>query len=133
MILIVGASGRLGSIVAQRLLAQGKAVRAMSRTPLSLAHLQQHGAEVVSGDLRDPASLLHACQGIEQVVAAAHALVGNGDNNPHTVDDAANRQLIDTAKATRLAHLVFFSILDPSPRAPLGFFHFKYTLTELLP
>ena len=39
--LIVGASGRLGSVVAQRLLAQGKPVRAMTRNPLNLAHLQE--------------------------------------------------------------------------------------------
>src|SRR6266567_4488306 len=82
MILIVGASGRLGSVVAEHLLAQGKPVRAMTRTPLNLAQLKQQGAEVVSGDLRNPASLLSACLGVEQVLAAAHALVGKGDNNP---------------------------------------------------
>ena len=97
MILIVGASGRLGSIVAQNLLAQGKPVRVMTRTPLNLAHLKQQGVEVVSGDLRDPASLLRACQGVEQVLAAAHGLTGKGDNNPQTVDDTGNCQLIDAA------------------------------------
>ena len=71
MILLVGASGRLGSVVAELLLAQGKAVRVMTRTPFNLTHLKQQGAEVVHGDLRDPASLLRACQGVEQVVAAA--------------------------------------------------------------
>lgn len=126
MILIVGASGRLGSVVAQRLLAQGKAVRAMTRTPLKLAHLQQQGAEVVSGDLRDPASLLSACQGVEQVLAAAHALVGKGDNNPQTVDDAGNRQLIDVAKAAGVKHFIFMSVLGASPDAPLEFFRIKY-------
>ncbi|HEY6406273.1 MAG TPA: NAD(P)H-binding protein, partial [Ktedonobacteraceae bacterium] len=87
MILIVGASGRLGSTVAQRLLKQGKPVRAMTRTPFNLTHLKQQGAEVVSGDLRNPASLLSACHGVEHVLAAAHALVGKGDNNPQTVDE----------------------------------------------
>ncbi|MDQ6660333.1 MAG: NAD(P)H-binding protein, partial [Chloroflexota bacterium] len=97
MILIVGASGRLGSVVTQCLLAQGKSVRVMTRNPLNLAHLKQQGAEVVSGDLRNPASLLSACQGVEQVLAAAHALDGKGDNNPQTVDDEGNRHLIDAA------------------------------------
>jgi uncharacterized protein YbjT (DUF2867 family) len=132
MILIVGASGRLGSIVAELLLAQGKAVRAMSRTPLSLAHLKQQGAEVVSGDLRDPASLLRACQGTEQVLAAAHALDGKGDNNPHAVDDAGNRHLIDAAKAAGVQHFVFLSILGASPDAPLEFFRIKYRTEEYL-
>lgn len=132
MILIVGASGRLGSAVAQRLFAQGKPVRVMTRTPLNLAHLKQQGAEVVSGDLRDPASLLRACQGVEQVLAAAHALDGKGDNTPQTVDDAGNRQLIDAAKAAGVKHFTFMSVLDASPDAPLEFFRIKYHTEEYL-
>ena len=132
MILIVGASGRLGSVVAQRLLAQGKPVRAMTRNPLSLAHLQQQGAEVVSGDLRNPASLLSACQGVEQVLMAAHALVGKGDNNPQTVDDAGNRQLVDAAKAAGVKHFIFVSVQGASPDSPLEFFRIKYRTEEYL-
>ena len=126
MILIVGASGRLGSVVARLLLAQGKAVRAMTRTPLNLAHLQEIGAEVVSGDLRNPASLLSACQGVDQVLAAAHALVGQGDNNPHTVDDAGNRHLIDAARTAGVKHFIFVSVQGASPTSPLEFFRIKY-------
>src|SRR6266571_9391192 len=131
MILIVGASGRLGSVVAQRLITQGKPVRVMTRTPLTLIHLKQQGAEVVSGDLRNPASLLSACEGVEQVLAAAHALTGKGDNNPQTVDDAGNRQLIDTARAAGVKHFGFLSILGASPDAPVEFFRIKYH-TEIL-
>jgi uncharacterized protein YbjT (DUF2867 family) len=132
MILLVGASGRLGSVVAELLLAQGKAVRAMTGTPLTLTHLKQQGAEVVSGDLRDPASLLRACQGVEQVVAAAYALDGKGDNNPHTVEDAGNRRLIDAAKAAGVQHFIFVSILGGGPDAPLEFFRIKYRTEEYL-
>ncbi|MFL5659767.1 MAG: SDR family oxidoreductase [Ktedonobacteraceae bacterium] len=126
MILIVGASGRLGSMVAERLLAQGKAVRAMTRTPLNLAHLKQQGAEVVSGDLRNPTSLVNACRGVEQVVAAAHALTGSGDNNPQTVDGTGNRQLIDAAREAGVKHFVFVSVQGGSPDSPLEFFRIKY-------
>jgi NmrA-like family len=63
MILIVGASGRLGSAVAQHLLEEGKPVRVMTRTPSNLIHLKQQGAEVVSGDLRNPASLIKCLPG----------------------------------------------------------------------
>jgi uncharacterized protein YbjT (DUF2867 family) len=132
MILIVGASGRLGSVVTQQLLAQGKAVRAMTRTPLKLAHLKQQGAEVVSGDLRNPASLLSACQGVGQVLMAAHALVGKGDNNPQTVDDAGNRQLIDAAKAAGVKYFIFVSVQGASPDSPLEFFRIKYRTEEYL-
>jgi uncharacterized protein YbjT (DUF2867 family) len=132
MILIVGASGRLGSVVAELLLAQGKAVRTMTRTPLSLAHLKQQGAEVVSGDLRNSASLMSACQRVEQVLAAAHALDGKGDNNPRTVDDVGNRRLIDAAKAAGVKHFIFVSVQGASPDSPLEFFRIKYRIEEYL-
>ena len=44
MILIVGASGRLGRTVAGRLLTQGKSVRLMTRNPLHL----QIGVETIA-------------------------------------------------------------------------------------
>src|SRR5947209_6128690 len=132
MILIVGASGRLGSVVAEHLLAQGKPVRVMTRTPLNLAHLKQQGAEVVSGDLRNSASLMSACEGVKQVLAAAHALVGKGDNNPQTVDDEGNRHLIDAAKAAGVKHFIFVSVQGASPDSPLEFFRIKYRTEEYL-
>src|SRR5437016_11618387 len=132
MILIVGASGRLGGTIAKRLLAQGKAVRLMTRTPSNLFHLKQQGAEVVSGDLRNPASLLSACQGVEQVLAAAHGLTGKGDNNPQTVDDTGNCQLIDAAKVAGVKHFVFISVMGASPNAPVEFSRIKYRTEEYL-
>ena len=50
MILIVGATGYLGSATARRLLARGESVRAMTRTPAKALALQELGAEVVVGD-----------------------------------------------------------------------------------
>jgi uncharacterized protein YbjT (DUF2867 family) len=132
MILIVGASGRLGSVVVQHLLKQGKSIRILTRNPLGLAHLKLQGVEIVSGDLRDPASLASACQGIEQVLAAAHALDGKGDNDPHTVDDMGNRHLIDAAKAAGVKHFIFVSVQGASPNSPLEFFRIKYHSEEYL-
>ncbi len=87
---------------------------------------------MVSGDLRNPASLLSACRGVEQVLAAAHALVGKGDNNPHTVDDAGNRQLIDAAKVAGVKYFIFVSVQDASPDSPLEFFRIKYRTEQYL-
>jgi NADH dehydrogenase len=132
MILIVGASGHLGSAVTRQLHAQGKAVRVMSRNPSALAHLQRHGVEVVLGDLRNPASLRNACQGIDQVIAAAHALNGKGGNNPHVVDDLGNRQLIDAAKTAGVNHFLFVSSQGASSESVVPFFRIKYHTEEYL-
>jgi len=82
MILIIGASGRLGGIVARRLLADGQPVRALSRTPAKLAALSSAGAEVLAGDLRDPDSLRRACEGVEAIFSAAHGFTGTGGDSP---------------------------------------------------
>src|SRR5258707_13031164 len=132
MILIVGASSRLGSVVVRHLLAQGKSLRVLNRNTLGLAILEQHGVEILSGDLRDRASLASACQGVEQVLAAAHALDGKGDNNPRTVDDMGNRHLIDAAKAEGVKHFIFVSVQGASPDSPLEFFRIKYRTEEYL-
>jgi uncharacterized protein YbjT (DUF2867 family) len=113
MILVVGASGRLGTQVTQRLLEQGRPVRVMSRDASRLDDVVQRGAEAVTADLRDARSLLRACEGVDKVILAAHAFNGNGDNTPDSVDDAGNRFMgripitrsISSASSSRSKHI----------------------------
>ncbi|HET8905666.1 MAG TPA: SDR family oxidoreductase [Ktedonobacterales bacterium] len=132
MILIVGASGRLGGIVARRLLADGKPVRAMSRTPANLSELQRLGAEVVPGDQRDPQSLAAACNGIDTVFTASHAFNGKGDNDSRVVDDRGNRNLIDAARAAGVRLVVYTSILGARPNHPVDMYRYKYATEQYL-
>ncbi|MEO7000330.1 MAG: SDR family oxidoreductase [Ktedonobacterales bacterium] len=125
MILVVGARGRLGNAVARQLLAQGQAVRAMSRTPEALNDLRQLGAEVVAGDLRNPQALALACAGVDGVLAAAHAFDGHGDNVPQTVDHLGSRSLIDAACAAGVGHFVFTSIHGARHDHPIDLFRYK--------
>ncbi|HST89111.1 MAG TPA: SDR family oxidoreductase [Ktedonobacterales bacterium] len=132
-ILIVGAGGRLGGVVARRLLAEGTPVRALSRTPAKLADLRALGADVVAGDLRDPASLARACAGVDAVLAAAHAFVGNaGGNVPAAVDDAGNRHLMDAARAAGVRHFVLMSILGTRADHPIDLFRCKHAAEQYL-
>src|SRR5215217_6261454 len=124
MILVVGASGKLGGAVARRLMAEGEYVRAMSRAPDRLAPLGRLGADVVAGDLTDPASLVRACDGVSRVLAAAHAFLGRGANDMRQVDDLGNRRLIDAAHASGIRHFVFTSACF-GPRDPVDFFRTK--------
>jgi nucleoside-diphosphate-sugar epimerase len=72
VILVTGASGFLGSHVAQQLDAQGLATRLLVRSTSDtsrIAHLKH--ATLVAGDVRDAASLTQAVQGTTAVIHAA--------------------------------------------------------------
>lgn len=64
MILVTGATGNVGRQVVERLLAEGAAVRAMTRRP-DEAGLPD-GVEVVRGDLTEPETLPAALRGAER-------------------------------------------------------------------
>jgi NADH dehydrogenase len=132
MILIVGASGFLGREAAKMLLSQGQQVRLSVRTPAKVDDLKQLGAEVMQGDLIDPASLTRACQGVDRVFAAAHSMIGKGRYKSEAVDDTGHRALIDAAKAAGAAHFVYVSTLGAAPDHPVDFWRTKFHIEEYL-
>ena len=132
MILIVGGTGALGSAAARRLLAQGRPVRVMTRSPQKAAELREAGAQIVPGDLRDRASLARACQGARMVLAAAHSLMGNGSEASKYVDDQGHKWLIDEAKQAGVERFVYTSALGAGPDSKMSFFRIKYDVEQYL-
>jgi uncharacterized protein YbjT (DUF2867 family) len=78
MILIVGATGQLGTTLVRKLVAAKQPVRAFVRRGSRYQHLQVPGVELAFGDLRDPASVDAACQGVDVVMATATVIVPEG-------------------------------------------------------
>ncbi len=66
---VTGASGFIGGKIAERLLAEGRKVRVLSRRPLP--ELEAKGAEVVLGDLDDRHALERGCRSSETVFHVA--------------------------------------------------------------
>jgi nucleoside-diphosphate-sugar epimerase len=77
-VLVVGASGNLGSKIVSALAEQGGAsIRVTHRAsskPEKLSKLRALGAEMVVADLADPSSLDAACKGVDVVVSAVQGL-----------------------------------------------------------
>ncbi|HSL72666.1 MAG TPA: SDR family oxidoreductase, partial [Longimicrobiales bacterium] len=132
MDLVVGATGKLGRAIVRRRLARGQPVRALTRQPERAADLRAAGADVVRGDLRDPASVRKALEGVSAVVAAAHSLLGRGANATERVDDLGHRQLIDRAQHIGIQHFVYTSIIGASPDHPIDFWRIKARIEEYL-
>ena len=116
MNLVVGSSGRLGGMVARKLVAHGKPVRVLVRQPTSV-----DGAESVTGDLKDRASLDRACRGVSTVITTATSAQRGGADNVDSVDLEGNRALIDAAGHAGIRQFVFVSaaFVDVNSSVPL--------------
>ena len=76
MNLVTGATGLLGSHIAERLVQAGQPVRVLVRATSDTSILDRLGVEKIVADLANPASLAAACQGVKVVYHAA-ARVGD--------------------------------------------------------
>lgn len=122
-VLVVGATGLLGSEVCEKLVARGHRVRALVRptaNPARLGRLKSLGAELVTGDLKDPKSLEHACRGQDAVICTASSTFSRQEGDSiETVDRRGLQDLVDAAQTERVAHFVFTSFSgnldEPSP------------------
>lgn len=114
MVLVIGSTGLLGSEVAFRLRRAGHPVRALARAtanPERLESLRQAGAEIVLGDLKEPATLRDACRGIRAIITTASSTFSRqpGDSI-EAVDRDGYFSLIDAARQEGVRRLVYTSI-----------------------
>lgn len=125
MILVVGASGLLGGMITQRLLAQGKVVRILTRGNPACAALIKAGAASVEGDLKDPASLARAVGDVTTVITTANAAQRSGSDTFESVDLVGNQNLIDAAAAASVKQFIFTSAFAADAKSPDAFMSYK--------
>lgn len=132
MILVVGATGNLGGLIATRLLEQGRPVRALVRPQSDYGDLEGAGAEIVFGDLKEPATLAAACGGVLQIVSTATAAARGGGDTAESVDRAGYRHLTAAAEAAGVEQFVFVSAYGFETDSPLPLARAKAATEELL-
>ncbi|AGL15960.1 NmrA/HSCARG family protein [Actinoplanes sp. N902-109] len=113
-ILVIGATGNQGGATTTRLLADGWRVRAMTRDPAgpAAAALAAAGAEVVAGDMAQPATLLDGMRGVYGVFSVQPTQGSAGTPADFTVHDEIRwgRNVADAAKAMEVSHFVYASV-----------------------
>ncbi len=129
MIAIVGGTGRLGRLVAARLVEGGHDVRVGARSAPSTP---VPGAQFVAADLREPDSLMSVLDGVDTVVAAAHGLDPTKGESPAEIDRDGNIALIDAARAAGGVDVVLVSTVDASPDHPLELHRMKWQAEQHL-
>jgi uncharacterized protein YbjT (DUF2867 family) len=125
VILVAGGTGNLGRRVVDLLRSGGTQVRVLSRDVARASRLGD-GVDVVTGDVRDRASLPPAMEGVTTVVSAVHGFAGPGAVTPDSVDRLGNANLIAAAAAAGVEHFILVSIAGARADSPMELFRAKH-------
>jgi uncharacterized protein YbjT (DUF2867 family) len=131
VILVAGGSGRLGTLLVQRLVARGAPVRVLTRSRARAAHLAGALVEIVEGDVRVAADVQRAVDSAHVVVSAVHGFAGPGGVSPASVDRDGNRHLVDAAARTG-ATVILMSVVGAAADSPMELFRMKYAAEQHL-
>jgi uncharacterized protein YbjT (DUF2867 family) len=115
VILVTGATGKVGQEVVRQLVAAGAPVRALVRDPIRASHIRLPGVEIVVGDLSQPQTLTGPLAGVEQVF-----LLSAPDPDQVTLQG----NLIEAARQSGARRIVKVSVAGgPDSGTQLGRWH----------
>ena len=122
-ILVTGATGQQGGAVARALLSRGHRIKALTRKPDSEAarQLAAAGAEIVTGDLADTASIVKAAKDVDTMF-----LMGNSYEAGLEEETRQGILAADAAKAAGIGHLIYSSVADADKQTGIPHFESKY-------
>lgn len=129
LVLVTGATGRLGRYLIEDLRAADFIVRGITRDPEKA--LAEFGDQYqwISANLNDPAALSDALKGVDYVIYAAGGTAPSGPNSPRIVDYEGARAVIDASVATGIEQFVLVSSIGVTQRFHLLNLTFGNVLT----
>src|SRR4051812_13548634 len=130
-VLVAGATGQLGRVIARKLMASGTRVRALARNRAALEALAP-GAEIAAVDLRDLPKLTDACRGVDQIVATANNNMGTGPTSPTRIDLSGYQNLCAAARNTGVRRLIYVSYRGVAQDAPVDIFRVKWYIEDAI-
>jgi len=132
-VLVIGATGQQGGATARQLLDRGRRVSALVRDPGSAAAgaLRAAGADLVAGDLDDPASLRTAMERSFGVFLVLTMMVGPRIS-PEAVaaEERRGKAVADLARESGVGHLVYSSINGTDARSGIPYYDSKARIEE---
>jgi uncharacterized protein YbjT (DUF2867 family) len=122
-VLVVGATGFLGMEICRQLVNAGRKVKGLVRPssdPTKVKALQEFGVEIREGDLKDPASIKKAMDGVGSVISTASSTFSRQEGDSiESVDNNGQLNLVQTAKDTGVDQFIYISFYPMSGNFPL--------------
>jgi uncharacterized protein YbjT (DUF2867 family) len=113
MILVVGATGLLGTRICERLRAERQPVKAFIRRTSNsdkVNALRALGCELVTGDLKDLPQIQAACQGISALISTASSTLSRQPGDTiESVDLHGQLALVNAARSAGVSRIIFVS------------------------
>jgi uncharacterized protein YbjT (DUF2867 family) len=106
-VLVAGATGYIGGLLAQALRRDDAAVRCLVRDPARAEHLERIGCELIRGDVLEPGTLEPALEGIETAYYLVHSMGRGGDANFAERDRVAAGNFAAAASAAGVERLIY--------------------------
>jgi uncharacterized protein YbjT (DUF2867 family) len=131
-VLVAGATGQLGRVIVQKLLATGVPVRALARDPAKLQALGEAGADVAAVNMLDLHKLTEACRGVGDIIATANNNMGKGATSPMRVDLTGYQNLCAAARNTGVRRIIFVSFRGVTPDQFVDIFRLKWLIEDAI-
>ena len=119
-ILVTGGSGFVGSHVVDALARDGHELRLMLRRTSSLEFLDDACFDRIEADMRDPASLRRAVEGVDAVVHMAGLTTALRTADYFAVNAQGTGALVRAGVDARVEHFVYLSSLSAQGPSPHG-------------
>lgn len=107
--LVTGATGFVGSHLAEALRRRGDEVTALARSAAKAAALEPLGVRVVSGDLHDRAALERAVEGQDVIYHVAGVVAARNEADFLAANRDGTRHVVEAAERAGVGRLVFVS------------------------
>ncbi|MGI8920249.1 MAG: NAD(P)H-binding protein [Solirubrobacteraceae bacterium] len=124
MILLTGATGRVGRALLRRLTAAGEPVRCLVREPRRLGDARVR-VQITLGDLADPLSFRHAMRGVDTVVHLAASAREQPGACIEELNGLATWGMLRAAERAGVRRFLYFSALGASAHHGVRFMRSK--------
>lgn len=134
-VLVTGGTGFVGQEVLRQLQISGHTPRLLVRKPDSrrvAARVAHDAVEVRVGNVLDPASLVHACDGVQAVIHLVGIISEIGEQTFENIHRHATKNVVSAAQQNGVRRFVHMSALGTRPTAVSRYHQTKWAAEEIL-